>query len=182
MKSRTNWIILGERNTFYFHISTLRRRSKNKITSVQNNEGEWCHNVEEVKEIFSTSFKKLYKFEQVFCPIAPQWRSDWCAKLSHEDVVSIYNIASDGEIWNALKSMKPYKAPGVDGLHAGFFQRFWLVVGASVKREIKEVFMKHKVLEYLNQTLIALIPKQPGPETVGQYRPISLCDTIYKVI
>ena len=92
------------------------------------------------------------------------------------------NLPSDGEIWNALKSMKPYKAPGVDGLHAGFSQRFWLVVGASVKREIKEVFMKHKVLEYLNQTLIALIPKQPGPETVGQYRPISLCNTIYKVI
>ena len=72
MKSKTNWIILGERNTSYFHISTLHRRSKNKITSIQNNEGEWCHNIEEVKEIFSTSFKKLYKSEQVFCPIAPQ--------------------------------------------------------------------------------------------------------------
>ena len=69
------------------------------------------------------------------------------------------NIPLDGEIWNALKSMKPYKAPDVDGLHAGFFQRFWLVVGDLVKREIKEVFMKHEVPEYLNQTLIALIPK-----------------------
>ena len=56
------------------------------------------------------------------------------------------------------------------------------MVGASVKREIQEVFMKHKVPEYLNQTLIALIPKQPGPEIVSQYRPISLCNTIYKVI
>ena len=69
------------------------------------------------------------------------------------------NIPLDGEIWNALKSMKPYKAPDVDGLHVGFFQRFWLVVGDSVKREITEVFMKHEVPEYLNQTLIALIPK-----------------------
>ena len=69
------------------------------------------------------------------------------------------NIPLDGEDWNALKSMKPYKAPGVDGLYAGFFQRFWLVVGDSVKREIKEVFTKHEVPEYLNQTLISLIPK-----------------------
>ena len=87
-----------------------------------------------------------------------------------------------GEIWNALKTMKPYKTPSVDGLHAGFFQRFWLVVGESVKKEIKEVFRKQKVPEYLNQTLIVLIPKQSGPETVNQYRPISLCNTIYKVI
>ena len=92
------------------------------------------------------------------------------------------NIPSDGEIWNALKLMKPYKAPGVDGLHVGFFQRFWLVVGDSVKREIKEVFMKQKVPEYLNQTLIALIPKQPSPETVSHYRPISLYNTVYKII
>ena len=34
MKSRTNWIILGKRNTSYFHISAFNRRSKNRITYV----------------------------------------------------------------------------------------------------------------------------------------------------
>ena len=56
------------------------------------------------------------------------------------------------------------------------------MVGDSVKREIKEVFMKHEVPEYLNQTLIALIPKQSDPEIVSHYRPISLCNTVNKVI
>ncbi|KAL4609882.1 hypothetical protein ACB092_08G013100 [Castanea dentata] len=60
MKARTNWIILGERNTSYFHMSTLARRSKNRITTIQNGDGEWVHNVEEVKGIFTSSFKKLY--------------------------------------------------------------------------------------------------------------------------
>ena len=76
MKSRTNWIISGERNTTYFHVSALNRRSKNRITCVQNSEGEWCRNIEEVKEIFNSSFKKLYKSEQVYCPITPHWSSD----------------------------------------------------------------------------------------------------------
>ncbi|XP_050278348.1 uncharacterized protein LOC126719886 [Quercus robur] len=142
MKSRTSWIISGERNTTYFHISALNRRSKNRIICVQNSEGEWCRNLEELKEIFNSSFKKLYQSEQVFCPITTQWSSDWCAKLSQEEAGSLTNIPSDGEIWNALKTMKPYKAPGIDGLHAGFFQRFWLVVGESVKREVKEVFSR----------------------------------------
>lgn len=51
-----------------------------------------------------------------------------------------------------------------------------------MKREFKKVFLRQIVPEYLNQILIALIPKQPGPENVSQYRPLSLCNTIYKII
>ena len=34
MKSRANWIMMGERNTSYFLMSMLVRRSKNRITSI----------------------------------------------------------------------------------------------------------------------------------------------------
>ena len=47
---------------------------------------------------------------------------------------------------------------------------------------MKQIFASQKVPNYLNQTLIALIPKQLGPETVSQFRPISLCNTVYKII
>ncbi|XP_050258784.1 uncharacterized protein LOC126703748 [Quercus robur] len=36
--------------------------------------------------------------------------------------------------------------------------------------------------EKLNQTHIVLIPKIQGPETLGNYRPISLCNTTYKIV
>ena len=88
----------------------------------------------------------------------------------------------DEEIKATLWSLKPFKAPGPDGLHAGFFQRFWLVVGSSVMEEIKLIFAEKRVPDYLNTTHIALIPKIQGPETLGNYRPISLCNTVYKVL
>ena len=36
--------------------------------------------------------------------------------------------------------------------------------------------------EYLNDTLLVPIPKCQGPETINHYRPISLCNPIYKII
>ena len=56
------------------------------------------------------------------------------------------------------------------------------MIGESVKSEVKRIFANQKIPDYLNQTLIALIPKQSGPKTVSQYRPISLCKTVYKMV
>ena len=78
--------------------------------------------------------------------------------------------------------MKPFKSLGPDGLHAGFFQKFWHIVGKSVIEEVQKVFDDRRVLEVLNSTHIALIPKIQGSETLGNYRPISLCNTVYKVV
>ena len=79
-------------------------------------------------------------------------------------------------------SLKAFKAPNPDGLHAGFFQRFWATVGASVKVEMKNIFSTRKVPDYLNKTLITHILKIQGLETLGNYCLISLCNTVYKVV
>ena len=130
MKSRVNWTIFGEINTAYFHMTTITRRSKNIITCILNDEGVWNHNVEEVKEIFMNYFEKLYRTDQVTCPMIQNWDTNSRLRLSEADANSLALMPSDNEIWEALKSMKPYKAPGSDGMHAGFFQRFclWLEV------------------------------------------------------
>ena len=86
------------------------------------------------------------------------------------------------KIRSAFWSLKAYKASGPDGLHVGFCHSFWPMVGDSVVRKVKRIFMEKKVPEYLNQTHIALIPKIQSPETIGNYQPISLCNTIYKVV
>ena len=57
-----------------------------------------------------------------------------------------------------------------------------MLVGDSVRKEVKHIFFYQQVPEYLNQTLIVLIPKQSGLETVSQYRPSSLCNTVYKIV
>lgn len=64
----------------------------------------------------------------------------------------------------------------------GFFQRFWLIVRNSVKTKVKSIFSTGIMPEYLNKTLITLIPKCTSPESLNNYRPISLCNIVYKLV
>ena len=79
--------------------------------------------------------------------------------MSEEVKCSLSAMVTIEEIKSALWSMKPYKAPGLDVLHAGFFQRFWLITGDSIKGEVERAFTSARVPDYLNKTLIALILK-----------------------
>lgn len=46
---------------------------------------------------------------------------------------------SKAEVHKALSQMAPCKAPGPDGLHAIFYQRFWSVVGDDVSKFINDI-------------------------------------------
>ncbi|XP_075665344.1 uncharacterized protein LOC142635008 [Castanea sativa] len=177
-----DWLIQGERNATFFHLSTLIRRSKNRISRVIKEDGTWEENIERVKDIFTNVFDRLYRAEQGLCLKAPSQIPIWGNCLLESEAHNLATDPTDAEILFALKTMKAFKAPGLDGLHAGFFQRFWMVVGESVKFEVKKIFRMKKIPEHLNKTLIALIPKQLGLESINHYRPISLCNTIYKIV
>lgn len=52
----------------------------------------------------------------------------------------------------------------------------------SIREEVKQVFRDRNIPEYLNKTNIVLIPKNQGPESITHYRPISLCNLVYKIV
>ena len=182
LKSKVNWMIQGDRNTSFYHMSTLTRRKRNHIASVKDDMGEWITSEREVMEFFRRGFISLYSTSHVAASRAPLQPTQWYGRMSEEVKCSLSAMVTIEEIKSALWSMKPYKAPGPNGLDVGFFQRFWLITRDSVKREMEKAFTSARVLDYLNKTLIDLIPKIQGPETLGNYRPISLCNTIYKII
>nr|POF06827.1 putative ribonuclease h protein [Quercus suber] len=64
MKARINWLIQGERNITFFHITALNRRSRNRIVGINDSDGNWIVDIDKVKEIFLMGFKKLYSSEQ----------------------------------------------------------------------------------------------------------------------
>ncbi|KAH7867439.1 hypothetical protein Vadar_033405 [Vaccinium darrowii] len=86
------------------------------------------------------------------------------------------------EVQDALMSMHPTKSPGVDGMTALFFQTYWHILGSDITKAIQGFFHGGYLLRSLNQTLISLIPKINCPTKPSQFRPISLCNVLYKLI
>ncbi|KAL8159999.1 LOW QUALITY PROTEIN: hypothetical protein V2J09_001536 [Rumex salicifolius] len=79
----------------------------------------------------------------------------------------------------ALSQIGSYKASGVDEYHAIFFKSCW---ETSVTRLVVDFFKNKRMANGLNDTAIALIGKVASPETISQFRPISLCNVLYKLI
>ncbi|GLT77972.1 hypothetical protein SLA2020_495240 [Shorea laevis] len=60
MKSRTNWILDGDRNSRFFHITTLKHRSYNKIVGLKNAVGVWTYEPHEISSICKSYFLELF--------------------------------------------------------------------------------------------------------------------------
>ena len=89
---------------------------------------------------------------------------------------------TDEEIFNAMFQIGPLKAPGPDGFPARFFQRHWAVFKIEITAVVKLFFDTGVMPEGVNSTTIVLIPKVDTPTRLTDFRPISLCNVIYKVI
>lgn len=58
----------------------------------------------------------------------------------------------------------------------------WPLLGDDLVREVLVAVNSGVIPEGWNVTTIVLIPKVENPEKISQFRPISLCDVVYKVI
>lgn len=71
------------------------------------------------------------------------------------------------------------KAPGPDGFPPNFNCD---IIGEDIVNMVQHFFMSCHMLKEMNTTFISLIPKVENPTSPSQFRPISLCNTTYKII
>ncbi|MCH99416.1 hypothetical protein A2U01_0020428, partial [Trifolium medium] len=179
-RSRAKWLKDGDRNTRYYHIKTVSRRRKNNIIMLKNDNGQWIDDVIQLQSLANDFYKKLFSADQISRP----WANIGITYPVLDPVV-MSNLAepvSKEEIRRAVFNMHPWKAPGPDGFPAGFYQKSWDIVGNSVHRYVDSVWHNPSLIAEVNHTDICLIPKVTNPEYIKQFRPISLCNTSYKIV
>ena len=77
--------------------------------------------------------------------------------------------------------MAPLKALGPDGMPPLFYQHYWELVGKDITNSVLSFLNSATLPKHLSHTFITLIPKVKNPKLVSQFRPISLCNVLYKI-
>lgn len=135
---------------------------------------------EEMEQMASDFFRNLFTCDQSLNP--DEIVQLFQAKVTDNMNRDLCQDFIDDEIADALFQIGPLKAPGPDGFPACFYQRNWNILKNEVIAAVKHFFHTGEMPENVNHTAIVLIPKVDQPSELKDFRPISLCTVLYKVV
>jgi len=102
--------------------------------------------------------------------------------VNEDEVEEIYTPMMTGELEGTLKWFKKDKSLGPDGWTIEFYLAFYDLLGEDLLKVVEECRLSGSLYNAINLNFIALIPKSDTPSSFNDYRPIYLCNCLYKII
>eukprot|EP00253_Pinus_taeda_P024113 PITA_24113 len=183
LKSRATWLKAGDENTRFFHNYAKGRKSSNTIWSLKDEEGRELKTFSEISGLGMRHFQKIFS-DNGESTIAEIIKTAQCFPRFIEEGMNEDLIApvSKDEVEAAMKSMGKDKSLGPDCWTVELFLHFFDLIGAELADVVEESRLRGEIYKPFNATFIALIPKKDAPESFEDFRPICLCNCIYKII
>jgi hypothetical protein len=178
-RSRMDWLKEGDRNTAFFHARARERAQINRITALRREDGTVVTKQEDLETEAMEFYSRLFTRQEMLDPgpildCVP-------AKVTAPMNDDLMRPFTGEEVRTAVFMMGASKAPGPDGLSAGFYQHHWETLGSGVTTAVLDFLNGGVMPDVINRTTMVLIPKIRLPQEMKHFRPISLCNVIYKI-
>ncbi|XP_060959153.1 uncharacterized protein LOC133030431 [Cannabis sativa] len=181
-RSRTQWLAQGDKNTKFFHRFASQRKNTNKIHQLHTTNGGMVSDEEGIIREIESHFDQLFTSSSPTVSDMNTALEGISRSLSDSDKSLLSEGFSLDEIEKAFFQLPLDKAPGPDGFNSHFYKANWHVVRNDVLEAASSFLNGNASVAPLNNTLITLIPKVHQPKCISAFRPISLCNIIYKII
>eukprot|EP00253_Pinus_taeda_P008941 PITA_08941 len=182
-KSRAIWLKAGDENTKFFHNYAKGRKNANTIWKLRDPDGSEASSFEDLSRMGKRHFQNLFT-AQGGITLAEIIRTaqSFPRFVDEEEAENLMEVVTKEEVEHVLKSMAKDKSPGPDGWTSELFNHFFELIGDELTEVVNESRRKGEMYSPFNATFIALIPKKEDPDSFEDFRPISLCNCVYKII
>ena len=179
-KSRALWIKQGDSNSKFFHASIKWRRMRNEIKGVPcQNSGIWVEEPNTVKEMV----KEFYKNKMsVINDIGVRLDNVEFKEIIDYDNNFLIEPFHEKEIKEAIWKCDSHKSLGPDEVTFNFIKNNWGLLEKDVVEVVKYFYKEEKIPKGCNASFLTLIPKTENPQSLEEYRPISLVGCVYKIL
>lgn len=124
IKSRNTWLMTGDRNTKYFHSTAKKRRVRNRVISIQDNNGVIRKGDQNIAAVAQDYFQGLFTSSPASSTCYEEIFQGFQSRVTKDMNVDLTKEVSIEEIREATFSIGPSKAPGPDGFTGDFYQQF----------------------------------------------------------
>ncbi|KAI0519488.1 hypothetical protein KFK09_006936 [Dendrobium nobile] len=125
-------------------------------------------------------------FQDLFNRIPPSGRNldsfPICAPIPEFYSNQLVSPILDDEIKAAVFKGSSKSSPEPDCFNYHFYKSAWHIIGPLVCKAIRFFFLKGYLPSGIKATALAIIPKHRNDASISDYRPVSLCNTLYKII
>lgn len=95
---------------------------------------------------------------------------------------SLIAPVTEEEIIKSFKSIDDRTTSGYDGYSACFYKSAWEIIKDDLKKDVREFFDREILYKAINSSIVTFILKVSDASRIKDFRPISCCTIVYKVI
>ncbi|XP_026433536.1 uncharacterized protein LOC113330957 [Papaver somniferum] len=178
-KARNRWILEGSSNTSFFHSNINIRRSANTISELVTEDGVTISEPIQLRDHVVSYYES--KFNGVELPIEDNLFDYEHESISLTERQMLDAIPSLDEIKSAVFYLGADSAPGPDGFSGCFYRHCWDIIQQDLHSAIVYAWTSKSIPKGSNSSLIILIVKVRGADSLRKYRPIGLSNFFFKI-
>ncbi|VFQ70831.1 unnamed protein product [Cuscuta campestris] len=182
-KCNLKWLKDGDANTKFFHNLVKKKRRKQQITGLFNEQGQLVDKPDDMEALAINHFTTLFnssehcsssevysQFLQTIPQIIEQSHNEGLMSLPTEDEIKL-------TVWN----MEPNSSPGPDGFNINFFKHCWDIIKGDITSACQEVFLGIPLPKAASSSNICLLPKVDNAMKLNDFRPVCLSTVASKI-